>query len=345
MSSNQIINKRNGESNKIMVDSVYIPQIDSRLNENDVKMAFRNIADVKYVDFVANKYNNKICSAFVYFYKKFNKQDLEKTLYANEWAQIDLGGVLLENTSQPIPRTKKNIHQVASYLDECFQKMAKQDMQIEKLLQIVTEQSRVAEAHENKISQLEKRIEELELPEMIDPYSYNCDICGQDFLEKKHLYWHSTICKEKEIDPVPEAEESDEEAAEDQVAIEDEAEESDEEPEPEQIQNIEQFENVNCEYCGNCFYTSEITEGRCPACFEDYMNWLEKYGSSPNKNVEMFKYTQQYLDYLDDPFEDWHYPSDEEEEREPPKKYEYKVSCIRCVDNEWCQNCGKYNFK
>jgi hypothetical protein len=216
-------------------------------------------------------------------------------------------------------------------MDECYQKMAKQDMQIDRLLQIVSEQSRLEELRESKLKEMEKRIEELEkadIPELVEPYSYSCDICGHEFLEKKDLYWHSTVCKESEP-----------------------------EPEPEQFQNIEQFQNVDCEYCGNCFNTSEINEGRCPACFGDYMDWLQKYANSPNKNVEMYKYTQQYLnDYLDDPFEDWNYSSseqedDEEEEtkptkiEEPPKKYEYKVSCIRCVDNEWCQNCGKYNLK
>ncbi len=292
MSSTQMINKRNGEADKIMVDSVYIPQIDSRLTEYDVTIAFKNIADVKYVDFVANKYNNKLCSAFVYFYKTLDKEHLERDLHGNEWAQIELGRVLLENTSLPIPRTKTNIHQLAWYMDECYQKMAKQDMQIERLLQIVSEQSRLEEIRENKMKDMEKRIEELEktdIPELIDPYSYSCDICGRDFLEKKELYWHSTVCKESE-----------------------------------------QIQHVDCEYCGNCFNTSEITEGRCPACFGDYMDWLQKYANSPNKQVEMHKYTQQYLnDYLDDPFEDWNYSSEQEEEQEePPKNMNIKFPAL-----------------
>jgi len=150
---------------------VYIPRIDSRYTEEDVKRNFQllNVGIVQYVDFVATKCEEtkevKFFSAFIRFYEwnkisptfvEFKIRQQSKLYITNSefW--------FLFPAKNTVSRSKVNTSQLATYMDELFERVEKseenmsissthfnnllakseqQAAQIEQLLKIVKEQS------------------------------------------------------------------------------------------------------------------------------------------------------------------------------------------------------------
>lgn len=137
---------------------LYIPRIGASYVEADVKFLFEqaNLAYVEYVDFVKVKSFTpdaapKYC-AFVkigtWYTDIAQKEIAEKGSHKFFLAHLgrteiprDCEHWLLLPNKTPLARTKVNIHQLAAYTDELFEKMEDQTQEMEKQKECIYEQS------------------------------------------------------------------------------------------------------------------------------------------------------------------------------------------------------------
>jgi hypothetical protein len=130
---------------------IYIPRIDGRYTEDDIKYTFRSLGVglVVYADFVATKdletKEIKFYSAFIklaewnpssFWHKQFIKENQTRVQISRSeyWIVLPSKTILV--------RSKVNTHQLAAYTDELFQNFEKQSKQFELQQEIINLQSK-----------------------------------------------------------------------------------------------------------------------------------------------------------------------------------------------------------
>lgn len=218
----------NSNNNNNNFSDIYIPRIDARYSEDDVKRIFNafNIANISHVDFVAVKSPDKIIQFYSAFLKvqAWNTTSLQFTQIStsiNNSARIVITStefwIILKAKNPSVPRTKVNIHQLVAYSDELFTKLhtltdetakltdvcTKQAEQINTLMDIVAKQSQDIQQlrantntnntntnNTNTQQDLEQDDDDEEAHQV-----YECDICNVQFDDPKHLNFHQYACR------------------------------------------------------------------------------------------------------------------------------------------------------
>ena len=201
---------------------IYIPRIDGRYTEDDIKFTFRTIGAglVAYADFVATKNPEtkevKFYSAFIkltewnpngFWYKQFIKES-QTTI---EISRAEYWIILVAKT--PLVRTKVNTHQLAAYTDELFQNSEKQAKQIAVQQEMIDLQSKNIELLLGKLQEQSAEIKAIKnqllgetdsLPELvsIDYEILNCEFCDTEYYDRIRLARHEQICSESAPPPV-----------------------------------------------------------------------------------------------------------------------------------------------
>ena len=196
---------------------IYIPRIDGRYTEDDIKFTFRSIGVglVAYADFVATKdletKEIKFYSAFIklaewnpagFWYKQFLKESQTRL----QISRTEYWIVLPAKT--PLVRSKVNTHQLAAYTDELFQNSEKQAKQIAVQQEMIDLQSKNIELLLGKLEEQSAEIKAIKnqlleetdsLPELVsidDDENMKCEFCDTEFDDKKRLGFHEQICSE-----------------------------------------------------------------------------------------------------------------------------------------------------
>jgi len=205
---------------------IYIPRIDGRYTEADIKFTFRTIGVglVSYVDFDVTKdletKEVKFYSAFIkliewnptgFWYKQFLKESQTRL----QISRTEYWIVLPAKT--PLVRSKVNTHQLAAYTDELFQNSEKQAKQIAVQQEMIDLQSKNIELLLGKLEEQSAEIkaiknqllEETEslldsLPELvsIDDENLKCEFCDKEYYNRISLAHHEQICSESAPPPV-----------------------------------------------------------------------------------------------------------------------------------------------
>jgi|694.fasta_scaffold144070_1 hypothetical protein len=201
---------------------IYIPRIDGRYTEDDIKFTFRSIGAglVAYADFVATKNPEtkevKFYSAFIklvewnpngFWYKQFIRES-QTTL---EISRAEYWIILVAKT--PLVRSKVNTHQLAAYTDELFQTSEKQAKQIAVQQEMIDLQSKNIELLLGKLQEQSAEIKAIKnqllgetdsLTELVssDDENLNCEFCDKEYYDKAKLTLHEQICSESAPPPV-----------------------------------------------------------------------------------------------------------------------------------------------
>ena len=201
---------------------IYIPRIDGRYTEDDIKFTFRTIGVglVAYADFVATKdletKEIKFYSAFIklaewnsngFWYKQFIKEGQTRM----QISRTEYWIVLTAKT--PLVRSKVNTHQLAAYTDELFQNSEKQAKQIAVQQEMIDLQSKNIEILLGKLEEQSAEIKAIKnqllgetdsLPELvsIDYEILKCDFCDTEYYDRIRLARHEQICSESAPPPV-----------------------------------------------------------------------------------------------------------------------------------------------
>jgi len=200
---------------------IYIPRIDGRYTEDDIKFTFRTIGAglVAYADFVATKDPDtkevKFYSAFIkltewnpngFWYKQFIKES-QTTL---QISRAEYWIILVAKT--PLVRSKVNTHQLAAYTDELFQNSEKQAKQIAVQQEMIDLQSKNIEFLLGKLLEQSLEIKAIKnqllgetdsLPELVsvDNENTKCEFCDTEYCDKAKLELHQQICSESAASP------------------------------------------------------------------------------------------------------------------------------------------------
>jgi len=218
---------------------IYIPRIDEKHSEQDVKNLFLNygIGLVDYVDFVATKESEtkqiKYYSAFLkltewnpngYWYNQImvEKQNKIQISPFEFWVILPAKNM--------ISRSKVNTHQLAAYTDELFVRVGEieknvsenmnissehfknllakseaQAAQIDKLMKIVEIQAKQLERvneilFEKKDEEISSRPRALTIEDLNqDEDQIICDKCSMEFDTEKQLHFHNSVCKNESL--------------------------------------------------------------------------------------------------------------------------------------------------
>jgi hypothetical protein len=144
------MNSNSNSNNNNNFSDIYIPRIDARYSEDDVKRIFFNIANISHVDFVAVKSPDKIIQFYSAFLKvlAWNTNSLQFTQIStsiNNSARITITStefwIILKAKNPSVPRTKVNIHQLVAYSDELFTKLHTLTDETAKLTDLYTKQT------------------------------------------------------------------------------------------------------------------------------------------------------------------------------------------------------------
>lgn len=200
---------------------IYIPRIDGRYTEDDIKHTFRTIGVglVAYVDFVATKDPEtkeiKFYSAFIkldewnpngFWYKQFIKESQTRV----QITSVEYWIILVAKT--PLVRSKVNTHQLAAYTDELFQNSEKQAKLIEIQQEMIDLQSKnigflmgklLEQSLEIKAIKKQLLGESDSLPELVsvDDETLKCEFCDTEYCDKTKLALHEQICSESAPSP------------------------------------------------------------------------------------------------------------------------------------------------
>jgi hypothetical protein len=204
---------------------IYIPRIDGRYTEEDIKFSFRafGVGIVDYVDFVSTKdvetKEIKFYSAFIrlvewniagIWYKQMirEKQTRVQISRSEYW-------IILQSKT-PLARSKVNTHQLAAYTDELFQTVENQAKQIENQQSTIDRQSRQIDFLMSRLEEESAKIREIKnhLKEKdddtfrsSDDSQLNCEFCDKLFDTETKLKNHEQICSESWLPPVQQKEE------------------------------------------------------------------------------------------------------------------------------------------
>jgi hypothetical protein len=177
---------------------IYVPRINPAHTEENVREVFanQNIGYVEYVDFVKSKPSSDLSVPTPVYYSAFIKvayhgdkseNSVHTELLTNGSYKLHLNRsefwVLLPNKT-PLPRTKVNVHQLAQYTDELYQKTS--DIE-SKITEQSTANDEVMKAILSRLKTLEMRVDmqssriaqqdEIiqEQSEKMQEYEYNID--------------------------------------------------------------------------------------------------------------------------------------------------------------------------
>jgi hypothetical protein len=201
---------------------IYIPRIDGRYTEDDIKFTFRTIGVglVSYVDFDVTKdletKEIKFYSVFIklvewnpagFWYKQFLKESQTRL----QISRTEYWIVLPAKT--PLVRSKVNTHQLAAYTDELFQNSEKQAKQIAVQQEMIDLQSKNIEFLLGKLQEQSAEIKVIKnqllgetdsLPELvsIDEENLKCEFCDTEYYNRISLAHHEQICSESAPPPV-----------------------------------------------------------------------------------------------------------------------------------------------
>jgi len=204
---------------------IYIPRIDGRYTEDDIKFTFRTIGVglVAYADFVATKDPEtkevKFYSAFIkliewnsvgVWYKQFIKESQTRL----QISRTEYWIVLPAKT--PLVRSKVNTHQLVAYTDELFQNFEKQAKQIAVQQEMIDLQSKNIGFLMGKLLEQSLEIKTIKnqllgetdsLPELvsIDDENLKCEFCDTEYYDKTKLALHQQICSESASPPISNA--------------------------------------------------------------------------------------------------------------------------------------------
>lgn len=172
-SSNKSSSVAVATSNKL----VYIARIEGKYTERDVCdiIADSRIGRAMYVDFTAVKDNSaeagpnpafKFYSAFVMMseWNPLALEDLTKTGYLKVWTdsrRISYFMIRQAKEGSEIPRTKVNIHQLASYTSELYEKMSVAEKKVELAEQKAELAEKKAELADQKIAEMMTMMNEM----------------------------------------------------------------------------------------------------------------------------------------------------------------------------------------
>jgi len=203
--------------------AIYIPRIDGRYTEDDIKFTFRTIGVglVSYVDFDSTKdletKEVKFYSAFIkliewnpagFWFKQFLKESQTRV----QISRTEYWIVLPAKT--PLVRTKVNTHQLAAYTNELFQNYEKQAKQIAVQQEMIDLQSKNIELLLGKLEEQSAEIKAIKnqllgetdsLPELVsidDDENLECEFCNMEYYDKAKLALHEQICSESTPPPV-----------------------------------------------------------------------------------------------------------------------------------------------
>ena len=206
--------------------AIYIPRIDGRYTEDDIKFTFRTIGVglVSYVDFDSTKdletNEVKFYSAFIkliewnpagFWFKQFLRESQTRV----QISRTEYWIVLPAKT--PLVRTKVNTHQLAAYTNELFQNYEKQAKQIAVQQEMIDLQSKNIELLLGKLQEQSAEIKAIKnqllgetdslldsLPELvsIDDENMECEFCNTEYYDKAKLALHEQICSESIPPPV-----------------------------------------------------------------------------------------------------------------------------------------------
>lgn len=210
---------------------IYIPRIDGRYTEDDIKFTFRTIGVglVAYADFVATKDAEtkeiKFYSAFIRLVEWnftgiwYNQMVREKQTRI-QISRSEYWIILPSKT--PLARSKVNTHQLAAYTDELFQTVENQAKQIAVQQEMIDLQSKNIELLLGKLEEQTAEIKAIKnqllgetdsLPELVsidylpEPVSnndeiLNCEFCNTEYYDRIRLARHEQICSESAPPPV-----------------------------------------------------------------------------------------------------------------------------------------------
>jgi hypothetical protein len=185
---------------------IYIPRIDGRYSEDDIKFTFRTIGAglVAYADFVATKDPEtkevKFYSAFIklaewnsngFWYKQFLKESQTRL----QISRTEYWIVLPAKT--PLVRSKVNTHQLVAYTDELFQNSEKQAKQIAVQQEMIDLQSKNIELLLSKLEEQSAEIKAIKNQLLsTDDEIMKCEFCDTEYYDRINLAHHEQICSE-----------------------------------------------------------------------------------------------------------------------------------------------------
>lgn len=159
--------------------SLYIPRMSEKYTEDDIKRIFYNngVGQVEYVDFVAVRDNTQSQSLAsvseqkpkIVWYSAFIKLVCwgVNTTYLNEFVQNKSLKLYISNTEfwivlpskKELLRTRVNVHQLASYTEELFTKLAAYEEIIERQNKQIEVLERDSIRHDDLLEMLIKKHE------------------------------------------------------------------------------------------------------------------------------------------------------------------------------------------
>lgn len=143
-------NPNNGLTNL----DIYIPRIDARYSEDDIKYTFRalGVGIIAYADFVATKDSEtkeiKFYSAFARLVEWNVRGVWYGEMYGGKQTKITISKSefwIVLPAKTPLSRSKVNTHQLAAYTDEVFVKVEEQTKQISSQQATIDRQSQQIE--------------------------------------------------------------------------------------------------------------------------------------------------------------------------------------------------------
>ena len=159
---------------------VYVPRIEARHSELDVMdiIEYAQVGRVAYVDFVAVKdnapekekdkeKNTKFYSAFIMM-REWNPNalaDLTERGQVRVWVDSNRSAyfmLLPAKEGSEIPRSKVNIHQLASYTAELYTRMDASDEKVLEQSSIIASQALLIETQMKQMEEMRQRMEAMD---------------------------------------------------------------------------------------------------------------------------------------------------------------------------------------
>ena len=171
--------KMNSAAVSISNKMVYVPRIEERHTESDVMRIIDNarVGRVAYVDFVAVKdnapekekdkeKNTKFYSAFIMM-REWNPNalaDLTERGQVRVWIDSNRSAyfmLLPAKEGSEIPRSKVNIHQLASYTAELYTRIDASDQKVIEQSNLIASQATLIETQSKQMEEMRQRMEEM----------------------------------------------------------------------------------------------------------------------------------------------------------------------------------------
>jgi hypothetical protein len=184
---------------------VYLPRVSSNINTEELKHFLREIAIIADVDFVAIKDQETKAIRHYAVYLKLKEWNSLSKAYGDMRSfrsfKLFISPVeyliLLPNKT-PLPRSKVNTHQLASFTEELYNKVAALESHCAIQANLINNQGQQINWL-MKMATFKKEEEEEE-----EGYEDTTTVCKRKFDDDKQLGFHETVClgKEEEVEVV-----------------------------------------------------------------------------------------------------------------------------------------------